>query len=197
MRKCNVCKIEKPLNGFPKDKSRSLGYAFKCKTCNVQIHKEKYYDKALINRKGKYNEYYKTRRNNFTEEEKQQHREYQNQWEKENREKVNKYHKNAREKNPNLKLANNIRSRMYQALKKNSKYEPTLRLLGCSIKEYKLYLERRFDENMNWENYGKYWSIDHIKELYKFDLSDPIQQKEAFHFTNTQPLSVEENHKKR
>jgi hypothetical protein len=50
---------------------------------------------------------------------------------------------------------------------------------------------------MNWENYGTYWEIDHKKELYRFDLSNPIQQKEAFHFTNTQPLSIEKNRKKR
>ena len=197
MRKCNNCKINKPLEEFALDKSRPLGYAYRCKECVVIIYKEKYYDKSLITRRGKYNEYYQKRRNNFTEEEKQQYREYQQNWEKENRDKVNQYHKKTRENNPNLKLANNIRTRMYQVLKGINKHEPTLKLLGCSIKDYNLYLENKFDENMNWDNYGTYWEIDHIKELYKFNLNNKIEQMESFNFLNTQPLIISLNRKKR
>ena len=50
---------------------------------------------------------------------------------------------------------------------------------------------------MSWDNYGTYWEIDHIKELYKFDLTQYTQQMEAFNFTNTQPLTITENRKKR
>jgi len=197
MRKCNNCKVEKPLEEFPKDKSRSLGRAYRCKPCMVEVYNEKYYDKHLVKRRGKYNEYYKERHANKTEEELEKDREYQRNWEKNNRDKVNEYKKQTREKNPNLKISNNIRTRMYQALKGINKHEPTLKLLGCSIKDYKLYLESKFDENMSWDNYGTYWEIDHIKELYKFDLSQYTQQMEAFNFTNTQPLLIEENRRKR
>ena len=86
---------------------------------------------------------------------------------------------------------------MYQVLKGINKHEPTLKLLGCSIKDYKLYLENKFDENMNWDNYGTYWEIDHIKELYKFNLNNKIEQMESFNFLNTQPLIISLNRKKR
>lgn len=197
MRKCNACKIEKPLDEFPKDKTRSLGYSYRCKICSTQIYKEKYYDKSLLTRKGKYNEYYKERYINKTKEEKEKDREYQKIWEKENKDKIAGYKRKYREENPTFKLKENTRTRIYLSLQGKNKSISTAKLLGCSIEEYKLYLEKQFDENMNWENYGIYWEIDHKKELYKFDLSDPIQQKEAFHFTNTQPLSIEENRKKR
>tara|TARA_R110000796_G_scaffold200571_1_gene316577 strand:+ start:765 stop:1358 length:594 start_codon:yes stop_codon:yes gene_type:complete len=197
MRKCNNCKIEKPLEEYSKDKSRSLGRSYRCKPCSVKVHMEKYYDKQLITQRGKYNEYYKERRANKTEEELEKDREYQRNWEKNNKEKVNEYHKRTREKNPNLKIGQNVRTRMYQVLKGINKHAPTLKLLGCSIKDYKLYLESKFDENMSWDNYGTYWEIDHIKCLYKFDLTQHTQQMEAFNFTNTQPLEVTENRKKR
>jgi hypothetical protein len=197
MRKCNACKIEKPLDEFLKDKTRSLGYSYRCKICSSQIHKEKYYGKYLPTRRGKYNEYYKERYINKTEEEKAKDREYQKTWEKENKDKVAGYKRKYRKENPIFKLKENIRTRIYLSLQGKNKSTSTTKLLGCSIEEYKIYLEKQFNEDMNWENYGTYWEIDHKKELYRFDLSDSIQQKEAFHFTNTQPLPVEENRKKR
>ena len=130
-------------------------------------------------------------------EELEKDREYRRNWEKNNRDKVQEYKKRTLEKHPSLKIANNVRTRMYQTLKDINKHEPTLKLLGCSIKDYKLYLESKFDENMSWDNYGTYWEIDHIKELYKFDLTQYNQQMEAFNFTNTQPLTIPENRKKR
>jgi hypothetical protein len=200
MKKCSKCKTIKPKIDFPKDKSRKDGYAYRCSECKnieVKIYTENNKDYVYQKRKGKYNAYYNKRYANLTEEEKQKGRDYKNKWEKENKEKVRKYHKNTLANNPSLKIANNTRTRMYQVLKGINKSESTIELLGCSIKEYIVYLERKFDESMNWDNYGIYWEIDHIKELYKFNLLDPIQQKEAFHFSNTQPLSVIENQRKR
>ena len=62
----------------------------------------------------------------------------------------------------------------------------SLEFLGCSIDEYKIYLEERFDQHMTWDNYGKngYWEIDHIH---------PISKGGSFHYNNTQPLSIIEN----
>ena len=56
----------------------------------------------------------------------------------------------------------------YQLLKKDR----TLEYLGCSIGEYCVYLESKFDNKMNWDNQGTYWQIDHIKPIASFDLSN-------------------------
>jgi hypothetical protein len=49
---------------------------------------------------------------------------------------------------------------------------------------------------MNWDNYGSYWDIDHIKPCTLFNLSDPEQQKMCFNYQNTQPLPKIENQRK-
>jgi len=41
---------------------------------------------------------------------------------------------------------------------------------------------------MTWDNYGSLWHIDHIKPCASYDLADPLQQAECFHYTNLQPL---------
>ena len=88
----------------------------------------------------------------------------------------------------NYKLRENIRVRIWNALKGKNKTSSSISLLGCSIKEYKLHLESQFKPEMNWNNHGKIWEIDHVKSCSKFDLNDPDQQKQCFHYSNTQPL---------
>lgn len=196
-RKCNLCKEKKSLNDFANDKSRALGKSYRCKKCHQKEYKEKYYEKHLISRKGKYNEYYKERYKNLSEKDKKEMQNKINQWQRDNKDKVAGYKRKYRSEKPLFRLKENIRTRIYLSLKGENKGISTSKLLGCSIEEYKLYLERKFDSKMNWENYGTYWEIDHIKELHRYDLTDPLQIKEAFHFTNTQPLSIKENRSKR
>jgi len=197
MRTCNYCKTEKPLTEFAKDKSRPLGHSYRCKDCTQEVFMEKYYKKSLTERKGKYNNYYKERYANMSEEEKQLQLQKTYQWQKENKDKIAGYKRKYRKENPIFRLKENIRTRINLSLKGKNKGISTAKLLGCSIDDYKLYLERKFDNKMTWENYGTYWEIDHIQELHKFDLTDKIQQKQAFHFTNTQPLTIKENRQKR
>ena len=49
---------------------------------------------------------------------------------------------------------------------------------------------------MSWNNHGfgnDKWHIDHIDPLDSFDLTDPMQLKEACHYTNLQPLWQPDN----
>lgn len=85
------------------------------------------------------------------------------------------------------RLKSNIVSRMNLALSKRTKSGRTEELLGCSIEQFRIYLESKFANGMNWENRFE-WHIDHIKPCCSFDLSDPEQQKQCFHYTNLQPL---------
>jgi len=43
---------------------------------------------------------------------------------------------------------------------------------------------------MNWDNYGEYWEIDHIKQINTFSIKNIT---EAFHYLNTRPLEIIEN----
>jgi hypothetical protein len=49
------------------------------------------------------------------------------------------------------------------------------------------HLEAQFLPGMTWENQGK-WHVDHIKPLASYDLTDPDEQKGAFHWLNLRPL---------
>lgn len=62
-------------------------------------------------------------------------------------------------------------------------------LVGCSGEQLAAHLESLFVDGMTWQNYGKNgWHIDHKRPCASFDLTDPEQQKQCFHYTNLQPL---------
>lgn len=111
-------------------------------------------------------------------------------------EKKSKNHNRNMIENPNYALSHIIRGRINSALKFNYsvKVHKTIKLLGCSIKEARKYIESKFKDGMSWSNHGKKtWHIDHIKPLASFDLTNPKEQKKAFHYTNLQPLFWREN----
>lgn len=117
-----------------------------------------------------------------------------------NHDKLREYCRKRLQMNPNAKLALILRTRIRMALK-YQKTEKANRVLcdltGCSILELRLYLENQFTEGMTWKNHGMHgWHIDHIKPCAMFDLTDPEQQKECFHYTNYQPLWAVDNLKK-
>jgi hypothetical protein len=94
----------------------------------------------------------------------------------------------------NFRLSANLRGRLRMALQRGSKKGSAISDLGMSIDAFKTYLESKFEAGMTWDNYGEYspdvprWNMDHIKPLSRFDLTDPIQFKEACHYSNIQPM---------
>ncbi|MFA5234158.1 MAG: hypothetical protein WC390_07145 [Sulfurimonas sp.] len=99
----------------------------------------------------------------------------------------------------NFRILGSLRSRIRLSLKGKTKSKYTLELIGCSIEFLKQWLENKFIEGMNWNNYGfgkNKWNIDHIKPCSKFDLTDIEQQKQCFHYSNLQQLWHIDNLKK-
>ena len=102
-----------------------------------------------------------------------------------------------RRQDPLQKMIDSQRTRLRIALNQIEKSDETMNLIGCSAIELKEYLESKFTEGMTWENRGREgWHIDHIKPCSSFDLSDPEQQRECFHYTNLQPLWAKDNLRK-
>lgn len=100
-------------------------------------------------------------------------------------------------KNAFFRLEENLRTRIYCALKKNIKSKSTIKLIGCSIEKLRNHLESQFKLGMTWKNYGRNgWEIDHIKPCASFNLSNPEEQRKCFHYTNLQPLWIKENREK-
>jgi len=96
----------------------------------------------------------------------------------------------------NFKLQHLLRARVSHAIRRcyGPKSLTTIQLIGCSIDECRIHLEKQFKDGMTWNS--KNWHIDHILPLDSFDLTDVEEQKKAFHYTNLQPLFAQENLKK-
>lgn len=97
-----------------------------------------------------------------------------------------KWKRNKRHSSPEFRLIDNLRVRI-QFLLKEKEGGKTNEILGCSSKEWATYLENQFNSDMNWDNYGTYWEVDHIM---------PLSKGGSFHYTNTRPLPVPENRSK-
>lgn len=91
-----------------------------------------------------------------------------------------------------FKLKYNLRARFTTALKGNYKIGSAVRDLGCSIEEFKQYIESKFQEGMTWENWGRYgWHIDHIIPI--SSAKTPEETIKLCHYTNLQPLWAKDN----
>jgi hypothetical protein len=110
------------------------------------------------------------------------------------RENKRKYAAYRRKTDIHYKIKDSMYARINIALRigKNKKYTNTMKIIGCSIEELKIYLESKFKPGMSWNNRNK-WHIDHIKPCISFDLSKPEEQVKCFHYTNLQPLWAHEN----
>jgi hypothetical protein len=116
-----------------------------------------------------------------------------NEWKKSNATKIS----HAIKSNPSRRIAAAIRSKMSNVLAGRLKSNSTVKCLGCSFEDLKRHLESLFQSGMSWDNYGLHgWHIDHIKPLAAFDLTDEEQFKEAWHYTNLQPLWAVDNLRK-
>jgi hypothetical protein len=67
-------------------------------------------------------------------------------------------------------------------------------LVGYTLKQLVVHLERQFLKDMTWDNRDK-WHIDHIVPLssFKFTSSDDPEFKAAWALTNLQPLWKQDN----
>jgi len=97
------------------------------------------------------------------------------------------------------KLRTALRTRLYLAIKGSYRNGSSVGDLGCSVEEFKAYIENQFSLGMSWENWGRKegcWHLDHKRPLASFDLSDRQQFLEAAHYTNIQPMWAADNLKK-
>ena len=97
-----------------------------------------------------------------------------------------------RKKDPNFKLLTKLRGRIYDVLRGHNKSNSTKNMLGCTIEEFWIHLEKTFKPGMTRENHGL-WHVDHIKPCASFDLTKPEEQAKCFHYTNLQALWAHEN----
>ena len=117
-----------------------------------------------------------------------------NQWKKDNPAKFAAHRRKYLRNSPRARIANNSRDRIRRMIGAQGKGRGrSHRLIGCNADTLCLILESKFELGMTWGNYGSAWHVDHIIPLAAYDLTDPEQQREAFHYTNLQPMWAHEN----
>ena len=186
--------FHKKLNGFHSH----------CKQCRQNSSKEFYLNnKLMLNQKTK--SYYMKHKEKLLD--------YAKKYRSQNTEKLRIYEKNRYksksekrktlgQKDGSTKVIHNIRVCINRCVKNVQKTSNSIKYLGCSLEEFKTYLESKFHDGMSWSNYGRPnnknsdgWHIDHIKPLASFGFENVKDQYElenklhlAWHYTNLQPL---------
>ena len=187
MKICTKCKESKELSNFSKRSAIKIGLTAWCKKC-CSIDRKNRYDSLTTFEKEKLNEEARIRKALRSESENAIIR-------KQNSERSRKRY--ATDINYRLRLI--LRVRLNAALKNNQKTGSAVDDLGCSIKEFKKYLESKFEPWMTWDNQGNYdvnrktWQLDHIRALANFNLESKEELLKVCHYSNYQPLLAKEN----
>lgn len=91
-----------------------------------------------------------------------------------------------------IKLQRDCVKRIIKMSTKFIKNKHTIEYLGCSIDYFKNFISSKMTSKMNIDNIH----LDHIKPVSLFNLDDENDLMECCHYTNFQPLLIEENLKK-
>ena len=96
------------------------------------------------------------------------------------------------------KIDNNMGYQIWRMLKTKKGGQKWQKLVGYSVEQLMAHLEKMFDNNMNWNNYGSYWSIDHIKpvSIFNYQSAEDDEFKQCWSLDNLRPLNHIENIRK-
>ena len=179
---CNKCFVEKSTDDFPKQRRA-------CKLCCKKECND--YKKLNKEKISQYNREYKSANKATITE-------YNKEYNLKNRDEIQKRHtpylKNRRKTNPNYKMGTILRNRLKKLIKGESH---TMEILGCNIQFFNKWFEYQFDDEMNFDNHGTLWHVDHVIPCAKFDLLSNEDVNKCFNWTNLQPLECKKNLSKR
>ena len=200
---CSKCGLEKTLAEFHRSSRYKCGYNAQCKSCVNETAKSWRENNPETFKSQRKSNYWKNvdkmreEKRRYVAKSKPQKIAYDANYREQNKDKIAAYKKEwekLKRHEPLFKIKRNLRRRVHHALMGNNKSDNTIALLGCSVEFFKSYIEGQWVEGMDWTNYSPSgWHIDHIKECHTFDLSDPEQQKECFHYSNQRPLWAKDN----
>ena len=123
-------------------------------------------------------------------------------WKKQNRDRFRVHmrrHDKKKRSTPRGKLDNAISAGVSSSLARGSKAGRKWQLLvGYTLDELIIHLEKQFKDGMSWDNYGE-WHVDHIipKSAFNYERPEHIDFKRAWALSNLQPLWGRENVRKR
>ncbi len=204
--KCNRCEVEKNhTKEFFKSKIvKGKEYLEKvCKECRNKawiLAKQKrmsnpdYAAKITKQRKDYSKKHYQNNKN-WYKNRSQRLKDSYKQWKRDNYNPQKEKERHAKRMlNPTYKVSKYISNRIRQLIR-DKDFASVIDLLDYSIQDLMYSLEKQFRDGMNWDNYGNYWHIDHIKPVSHFNFkskNDP-EFKQCWALSNLQPLLKIEN----
>lgn len=204
MKKCNKCGRELNESMFHKNKASKDGLVNTCKNCKAQydmLYRSKpenrernikylkdYYSKPENKERAK-----QSRNNNrqdyllymqkYHQNEQHKQREYEARFKK--------YHEDI-----HYKLDITTVSLFNRVLSGRTKISEILpQRCGYTAEDLRKHIESQFTPEMNWNNYGIYWELDHITPRFKFyyESYNDEQFKQCWALNNLRPLEITVN----
>lgn len=178
LKQCTKCSEFKPLTTdfYYRSKNTKCGFESECKQCRLKDNEN--YRRLPQIREKRIN--------------------YQRNYDKDTENKVrhqdlyNKRRKVSKQKQIDIAMTSLVNKIVSGKIKTSSTLE-----LRCnfSTKELKEHLESQFTPEMNWDNYGTYWEIDHIipKNQFNFDSYNDKEFKICWSLLNLRPLEIKHN----
>lgn len=196
-KKCDKCEVNYPISSYRKYNETSIGKT--CKKCLNELDKirkknlrqkrsetvfvkcEKCQEEKALKCFAKLKKFYKKKicrscYPNFLTEQKTE------------------WCKNEHNTNINYRIKKSLAARLRTVIVKN---DSTMNYIGCNIQYLREWFEYNFTSEMNWDNYGSYWSIDHIIPVCKFELTDEDEKLKCCNWTNLMPVTVKYNSSKK
>jgi hypothetical protein len=198
---CNVCGIIKPLDQYREcvNKNGTSSHRSTCKTCTNEYDKKREKERRATNRatltaicemcggEETLNKFAKLKKN-------YKHKIclecYPQFVTKQKTEWCRKEHNS----NVNYRIKKSLAARLRTVL---TKTDTTMNYIGCNIQYMREWIEYNFTPEMNWKNYGSYWSIDHIIPVNRFDLTDNTEKLKCWNWSNLTPVTVKYNSSKK
>lgn len=101
-------------------------------------------------------------------------------------------------KDPRFRIAESISKRVSEVLRGEKGGKSVWEYLPYSKHQLREHLENQFDDKMTWDNYGSYWSLDHIYPQSKlpYDSLEHPNFIKCWSLENLRPLEATENSRK-
>ena len=202
----NAKKKEETINLEPKPKVEGNKI---CVQCNEEKAPEMFRDKRrkckecekADGRAYRQSEKGKEKSKEWVEQNQDKMIELQADWYQNNKEKINEKYVERYHSDEDFKFRINLKSKISSIIKNNSvkltKYDYYIDEINCNKNFYLDWIEHCFEDDMNLQNHGKLYDIDHVIPIHYFKKNYENAFDICFSWFNTMPLYKKDNMKKK
>ena len=193
---CKMCKAKKMKQILDNDPI-ARQEANKISTIYQTVNKEK-----IQEHHKNYFQEHREERKNYDEQNPDKRKKHVKTYHDKHRVQINKqrgeYKRNRRMVDVKFRICSSFPVRIYNSIRDLKGGRHWEDIVGYTINKLMDHLESKFDDKMNWENYGIYWHIDHIVPVAAFTFMsiEDDSFKNCWSLINLQPLKIEDNLKK-